>query len=436
MTINLKNFLSDKSKLSKMGEFQDLKPLDGLEVSSISADLYNNGRDDLALFYFKEGANYATLSTTNSIVSETITWNEKSNKKIIKALLVNTKNANTFTGKQGYEAIDTVAKSLAKNLTLRESKKEEGISETIKIKDLIFASTGVIGETFPGEQIANRINDLVSKLRDDQNKLIWIKTASAIMTTDTKPKLAYEEFTFNNKIIRIAAIAKGSGMIAPNLATMLSFIFTDADIPSNLLKSLLKKAVANTFNAITVDSDQSTNDMVSIFSTRKIKIGHNRGITDPVIQKFEASLKSVCLNLAKQIVVDGEGAKKFLTIKVINAKSISSAKKIAFSVACSPLVKTAVAGEDPNWGRVIMGIGKSGEKVDKNKISIKFGEFLLAENGAPVENIDLDKIREYMKWDSIFIEINLNSGSDFFECYTCDFTHDYIDINADYKNST
>ncbi len=436
MTINLKNFLSDKSKLSKMGEFQDLKPLDGLEVSSISADLYNNGRDDLALFYFREGANYATLSTTNSIVSETITWNEKSNKKMVKALLVNTKNANTFTGKQGYDAIDTIAKNLAKNLTIRESKKEEGISETVKIKDLIFASTGVIGEIFPVEQITNRLQDLVSKLRDDQNKLIWIKTASAIMTTDTKPKLAYEEFTFNNKIIRIAAIAKGSGMIAPNLATMLSFIFTDADIPSNLLKTLLKKAVANTFNAITVDNDQSTNDMVSIFSTRKIKIGHNRGIADPVIQKFETSLKNVCLNLAKQVVVDGEGAKKFLTIKVINAKSVSSAKKIAFSVASSPLVKTAVAGEDPNWGRVIMGIGKSGEKIDKNKISVKFGEFILAENGAPVENIDIKKIREYMKWDSIFIEINLNSGSELFECYTCDFTHDYIDINADYKNST
>jgi glutamate N-acetyltransferase/amino-acid N-acetyltransferase len=436
MTINLKNFLSDKSKLSKMGEFQDLKPLDGLEVSSISADLYNNGRDDLALFYFKEGANYATLTTSNSIVSETITWNEKSNKKIIKALLVNTKNANTFTGKQGYDSIEAVAKSLSKNLTLRESKKEEGISETVKIKDLIFASTGVIGETFPVEKITNNMSDLVSKLRDDQNKLIWIKTASAIMTTDTKPKLAYEEFTFNNKIIRIAAIAKGSGMIAPNLATMLSFIFTDADIPSNLLKTLLKKAVANTFNAITVDSDQSTNDMVSIFSTRKIKIGHNRGITDPVIQKFETSLKSVCLNLAKQIVVDGEGAKKFLTINVVNAKSILSAKKIAFSVASSPLVKTAIAGEDPNWGRVIMGIGKSGEKVDKNKISIKFGEFLLAENGSPVENLDYNKVREYMKWDSIIIEINLNTGSDFFECYTCDFTHDYIDINADYKNVT
>ena len=436
MTINLKNFLSDKSKLSKMGEFQDLKPLDGLEVSSISADLYNNGRDDLALFYFREGANYATLTTTNSIVSETISWNENSNKKVVKALLVNTKNANTFTGKQGYDGIDMVAKSLAKTLTLRESKTEGGISETIKIKDLIFASTGVIGEKFPADQIISRLNELVSKLRDDQNKLIWIKTASAIMTTDTKPKLAYEEFTFNNKIIRIAAVAKGSGMIAPNLATMLSFIFTDADIPSNLLKILLKKAVAYTFNAITVDSDQSTNDMVSIFSTRKIKIGHNRGISDPVIQKFETALKSVCLNLAKQIVVDGEGAKKFLTINVVNAKSLSSAKKIAFSVASSPLVKTALAGNDPNWGRIVMGIGKSGEKIDKDKITIKYGEFIVAQDGSPSENIDIKKLNEYMKWDSIYIEINLNLGSEKFQCYTCDFTNDYIDINADYKNST
>ena len=436
MTINLKNFLSDKSKLSKMGEFQDLKPLDGLEVSSISADLYNNGRDDLALFYFREGANYATLNTSNSIVSETILWNENSNKKVVKALLVNTKNANTFTGKQGYEGIGVIAQNLAKTLTLRESKSEAGITETVKIKDLIFASTGVIGEKFPADQINGRLQDLVSRLRDDQNKLIWIKTASAIMTTDTKPKLAYEEFTFNNKIIRIAAVAKGSGMIAPNLATMLSFIFTDADIPSNLLKALLKRSVANTFNAITVDSDQSTNDMVSIFSTRKIKIGHSRGIADPVIQKFETALKNVCLNLAKQIVVDGEGAKKFLTIRVLNAKSSLSAKKIAFSIANSPLVKTAVAGSDPNWGRVVMGVGKSGEKIDKNKISIKFGEVLVAEQGMPLDNLDKDKLREYMKWDSVLIEVNLNLGSETFECYTCDFTHDYIDINADYKNAT
>ena len=231
MTINLKNFLSDKSKLSKMGEFQDLKPLDGLEVSSISADLYNNGRDDLALFYFSKGANYATLTTSNSITSEFIPWNSNSHKKVIKGLLVNTKNANTFTGNNGLESIDVLAKNLSRILTIRESKSDEGVSETVKIKDLLFASTGVIGEKFPTEKIVLSLQSLVDKLRDDHNKLIWIKTASAIMTTDTKPKLAYEEFTFNNKIIRIAAIAKGSGMIAPNLATMLSFIFTDADIP-------------------------------------------------------------------------------------------------------------------------------------------------------------------------------------------------------------
>ncbi len=271
-------------------------------------------------------------------------------------------------------------------------------------------------------------------MREQQNKLIWLKTASAIMTTDTKPKLAYEEITVGNKIIKLAGIAKGSGMIAPNLATMLSFIFTDADIASNILRSLLKRAVTNSFNAITVDSDMSTNDLVTIFATKKVKIGKNRSITDPIIQKFEMALKRLTLNLAKQIVVDGEGAKKFITIKVVNAKSISSAKKIAFSVASSPLLKTAVAGEDPNWGRVIMGVGKSGEKVDPDKIVIKFGDLVVAENGNISENYDETKVKEYMKWDSIFIEINLNQGSENFECYTCDFTHDYIDINADYRS--
>jgi glutamate N-acetyltransferase / amino-acid N-acetyltransferase len=434
MTINLKNFLNDKRKMSKMGEFQELKEIEGLEISSISADLYNNGRDDLALFYFKEGANYAVLNTTSSITSETINWNQKSNKKSIKALVVNTKNANTFTGKQGIESLDEIAKNVSKSLTLKESKVEEGISETVKIKDIIFASTGVIGEKFPVEKIKASTQNLVDKLKAEQNKLLWMKVSSAIMTTDTKPKLAYEEFTFGNKIIKIAGVAKGSGMIAPNLATMLSFIFTNADVPSNLLKTLLKRASASSFNAITVDSDKSTNDMVGIFSTKKIKLGQNRNIIDPVIQKFESALKKVCLNLAKQIVVDGEGAKKFITIKVVNAKSTLSAKKIAFSIAESPLVKTAVAGEDPNWGRVIMGIGKSGEKIESQKLTIKFGELPVAENGVISENYDEEKLKEYMKWESILIEVNLNQGSDSFECYTCDFTHDYIDINADYRN--
>ena len=304
----------------------------------------------------------------------------------------------------------------------------------MKIKDLIFASTGVIGEEFPVEKIRERLQNLVEKLRPEQNKMYWLKIASAIMTTDTKPKVAYEEVIIGDELIRICGIAKGSGMIAPNLATMLSFIFTNADINSNLLKTLLKRAVANSFNAITVDSDQSTNDMVSIFSTRSLKIGQNLSLNDNVIQKFELALKKLCLNLAKQVVVDGEGAKKFLTINVINAKSLSSAKNIAFSIANSPLVKTAVAGEDPNWGRIIMGIGKSGEEIDTKKLKVKIGEYIVAENGKISDSYDEKKIKEYMLWDSVEFEINLKLGNDAFKCFTCDFTHDYIDINADYRN--
>ena len=434
MTINIKNFLKDKTKLSKMGEFQNLKQIDGLEMSSISADLYGDGRDDLALFYFSKGANYASLTTTNSITSEFIPWNNSSHKKIIKGLLVNTKNANTFTGKQGKEGIDILAKNLSRILTIKESKSKKGTNETVKIKDLIFASTGVIGEEFPAEKIKDRLQELVERLRGEHNKMYWLKVASAIMTTDTKPKVASEEIIVGDDLIRICGIAKGSGMIAPNLATMLSFIFTNADINSNLLKTLLKRSVANSFNAITVDSDQSTNDMVSIFSTRSLKIGQNLSLNDKLIQKFEIALKKLCLNLAKQVVVDGEGAKKFITINVINAKSLGSAKNIAFSIANSPLFKTAIAGEDPNWGRIAMGIGKSGELIDQKKLKIKIGNFIVAENGKISESYDEEKLKEYMQWDSIEIEVNLKLGNDAFKCFTCDFTHDYIDINADYRN--
>ena len=174
--------------------------------------------------------------------------------------------------------------------------------------------------------------------------------------------------------------------------------------------------------------------MVGIFSTGKVKIGQNRSITDPIIQKFELALQRLALNLAKQIVVDGEGAKKFITVKVINAKSVISARIIAFSIANSPLVKTAIAGEDPNWGRIIMGIGKSGEEIDSEKLTIKLGETIVDEDGKISDNYDEAKLKEYMEWDSIFIEVNLNQGSEEFECYTCDFTHDYIDINADYRS--
>ena len=203
MTINIKNFLKGNSKLSKMGEFQNLKQIEGLQMASISADLYGDGRDDLALFYFSKGANYASLTTANSITSEFIPWNNNSHKKIIKGLFVNTKNANTFTGKQGKESLDILAKNLSRILTIKESKSQKGTNETVKIKDLIFASTGVIGEEFPVEKIKDRLQDLVEKLRADQNKMYWLKMASSIMTTDTKPKVAYEEIIIGDELIRI-----------------------------------------------------------------------------------------------------------------------------------------------------------------------------------------------------------------------------------------
>ena len=434
MTINLKNFLQDKPKLSKMGEFQELEPIEGLEISAVSADLYGTGRDDLCLFYFRDGANYGAVYTNNSICSESITWNRQIRKKNIKALMINTKNANTFTGLQGSEALDSLSKNLAKNLTLRESQKKGGTSQVIRPNEILFASTGVIGEKFPTQQIKGNLPSLVEKLREKQNKFIWFKAASSIMTTDTRPKLAYEECRIWNKDIRLSAIAKGSGMIAPNMATMLAFVFTDADIPSVYLKGLLKRTVNNSFNAITVDSDTSTNDMVAIFSTNKVKTGKIYNQLDPKLKDFENALQRLLLNLAKQIVSDGEGAKKFITVKVLNARSQQMAKTIAFSIANSPLFKTAMAGEDPNWGRIIMAIGKSGEKVSPEKIEIKFGELKVAEKGRISEEYDEVKLKEYMQWDSLTIEVNLKLGQGSYECYTCDLTNDYVKINADYRN--
>ena len=434
MTLNLKNLLNPKIKMSKMGEFQELQPIEGLEVSSVSADLYGDGRDDISLFYFKDGANFAAMYTTSKVTSASINWNLKVKRNFVKALMVNTKNANTFTGIKGAQGLKEIAQTLAKILTLKSSQSPKGVDDIIKITDLLFASTGVIGEDFPYLKIKNRIPELVKKLKALQNKFVWFKTASAIMTTDTRPKLAYEECKIGNKIVKISGIAKGSGMIAPNMATMLAFIFTDANIPSVFLKAILRKVTATTFNSISVDSDTSTNDMVGIFATGKVKNSKIYNVLDPKLQEFEKALHRLSLNLAKQIVVDGEGAKKFITINVIGARSTSMARKVGFSIANSPLFKTAIAGEDPNWGRIVMAVGKSGENVIANKIQIKIGDMLVAEQSRVAKDYDENKTKEYMKWDSINIEVNLNIGSAYFTVYTCDFTHDYIDINADYRN--
>ena len=434
MTLNLKNLLNPKVKMSKMGEFQELQPIEGLQISSVSADLYGDGRDDLTLFFFDEGANFGAVYTNSKVTSTSINWNLKIKRHFVKALMVNTKNANTFTGIKGAQGLKEIAYALSKSLTLKSSQSPKGVKEVVKITDLLFASTGVIGEDFPYLKIKSRIPELVKKLRIEQNKFVWFKAASAIMTTDTRPKVAYEECKIGNKLIKISGIAKGSGMIAPNMATMLSFIFTDANIPSVFLKSILKKVTATTFNSITVDSDTSTNDMVAIFATGKAKNSKIYNILDPKLQDFEKALHRVALNLSKQIIVDGEGAKKFITINVIGARSVAMAKNIGFSIANSPLVKTAIAGEDPNWGRIIMAIGKTNENIHASKIQIKFGNYIVAEQSKVAKDYNEANLKEYMKWDSINIEVNLNIGNASYTVYTCDFTHDYISINADYRN--
>ena len=434
MTLNLKNLLNPKVRGSKMGDFQELQPIEGLEISAISADLYGDGRDDLALFYFQEGANFGAVYTSSKITSANINWNLKLKRRFVKALLVNTQNANAFTGIKGAQGLKEIAYTLSKSLTLKSSQSPKGVSDVVKVTDLVFASTGVIGEDFPYVKIKSRVPELVKKLRTEQTKYVWFKAATAIMTTDTKPKLAYEECKIGTKIVKLSGIAKGSGMIAPNMATMLAFIFTDANIPSVFLNAILKKITASTFNSITVDGDTSTNDMVGIFATVKAKNSKIYNVLDPKLADFEKALHRLALNLSKQIVVDGEGAKKFITVEIVGARSMNMAKNIAHSIANSPLVKTAIAGEDPNWGRIIMAIGKSGENITPNKLQISFGNFLVAEQSKVAKDYNEAQIKEYMKWDSIKIKVNLNIGSSSYTAYTCDFTHEYIDINADYRN--
>ena len=433
MAINIKNFLNVKNKLSKMRDFQDLGHIDGISISAITADLYGDGRDDITLFYFSEGAKYASVYTKSKIVSENIKFNLQLKNKLVKALFINTKNANTFTGKQGFESIKELSKYLSKELTLRASRAEVGTNDVVKPNQILFASTGVIGETYPVEKIKKQIPALVASLKTVQNKYVWVKAASAIKTTDTIPKLAFEECKIGEKNVKIYGIAKGSGMIAPNMATMLAFIFTDADLSANILKSLLKRNIDSTFNAITVDGDTSTNDMLTFFSTGKVNNPNIENILDPRLINFEKKLHNVMLNLSLQIIKDGEGAKKLLKINISKAQNYQSARKIAFSIANSPLIKTAIAGEDPNWGRVIMAIGKSGENVNVKKLNIKFGELSIIKNGELNSEYDEKIVQEYMEWDSIEINVEMNMGEGNYIAYTCDFTKDYIDINTDYR---
>ncbi|MBD1163551.1 bifunctional glutamate N-acetyltransferase/amino-acid acetyltransferase ArgJ [Pelagibacterales bacterium SAG-MED11] len=433
MGINLTNFLSSKSKSKRMMEFQDLDHIDGVSISTVSANLYNSSRDDLVMFYFRDGANSASVYTQSKIISENIKWNLNQKAKRIFSLLINTRNANCFTGRQGYKSLEKIAEITSQKLTEKQKEDDEE-PKKIKLKEIIFGCTGTIGENFPEDKIKSKIPELINKLKYTQNKLVWMKAALGIMTTDTQPKMAMEKCFIGNSEIKIFGVAKGSGMIQPNMATTLGYIFTDADIKNDILKKLLKKNIATTFNAISCDSDTSTNDMVSIFSTGKSKHPKINSINDEKLKDFDNALNKVLLNLAKRVVADGEGASKFITVNVQECKNDIEAKKIAFSISNSPLVKTAIAGEDPNWGRIIMAIGKAGVHLNYEKLSIKFGTITIVQNGKVNPNYKEEEAAEYMKNDSIDIFVNISSGSKNFTAYTMDLTKKYIEINADYRS--
>ena len=433
MGINLTNFLSSKSKNKRMNEFQDLDHIDGLSISALSANLYGNSRDDLVMFYFREGANYASVYTQSKIVSENIKWNLNQKSKKVISLIVNARNANCFTGKQGYKALEKIAELTSNKLTEKQ-KEDEAEPKKIKPREIIFGCTGTIGEDFPEEKIRNKIPDLIEKIKYTQNKYIWMKAALGIMTTDTQPKMAMETCEIGNSQIKIYGIAKGSGMIQPNMATTLGYIFTDANISNNILKKLLKKNISSTFNAISCDGDTSTNDMLTIFSTGKIKHQTIKNVNDEKLYKFDEALNKVLFNLAKRIVADGEGASKFITIKVKNCKTEKDAKKISFSIANSPLLKTAIAGEDPNWGRVVMAIGKAGVSLNLDKLSISFGDISIVQNGKINVNYNEQEGLDYMKNDNIEIIVDILNGSKNFTAFTMDLTKKYIEMNADYRS--
>ena len=432
MDFGISNFF-ERNRKTKTGDFQDLEHIDGLSVSSVSCGLYEKNRDDLVLFYFRDKASHASVFTLSKAISENIKWNKKIKSKKITALLINTRNANALTGAEGFNSLKKISLKLSELLTIKQ-KKDEDIPRKIDSDEILFACTGTIGEKFPFEKIINKLPKLIDQIKYTQNKYIWIKAALGIMTTDTKPKLSMSECKIGSAKVKVYGVAKGSGMIFPNMATTLGFIFTDANLNSRLLKKILSKNIKTTFNAISCDGDTSTNDMVSIFATNKVDHANIKTVNDPKLKNFDKAVHEVLLNLAKRVVADGEGASKFIIINCINCKNEKDAREISFSIANSSLVKTAIAGEDPNWGRIVMSVGKSNAKVDIKKLSIKIGPYKVFTKGILDKDYKESNVADYMKNDSIELTVDLSLGNKYFTAYTMDLTKNYIAINTDYRS--
>lgn len=398
--------------------YPEMPVVAGVRLGGAAAGVRYKGRNDLFLALLDEGTTVAGVFTKSKTRSAPVDWCRSvlpGGK--LRAVIVNSGNANAFTGRAGVEATERMVKAAAK-------------AAGCKPDEVMIASTGVIGERLPVEKVEAALPGLAASVAPDG----WEAATRAIMTTDTFPKAASATITIDGRTITVAGIAKGSGMIAPDMATMLAFVFTDAAVPADVLQSILKKGADRSFNSITVDGDTSTSDTLILAATGKAGNTAPKTAGDPVARKIGKAVDQVLMELATLVVKDGEGAQKFVTIDVTGAASAAAARRIGLAIANSPLVKTAIAGEDANWGRIVMAIGKSGEKADRDRLTVAMGGTVIAEKGEGVTGYDEAPVAAHLKGRDIHIAVDVGVGRSKARVWTCDLTHGYIDINADYRS--
>ena len=399
--------------------FIDLEPVAGVRLAGAATGLKKaKGVHDLMLAEFAPGTTAAGVYTRSLCPSAPVEWcREILPGGTARGLVVNSGNANAFTGNKGDRTVEATVKAAAEILGA-------------KPHEIYVASTGVIGSILPDDAIPRRLPALAKSLSAGA----WHDAARAIMTTDTFAKGAARSARIGDAAVTVAGIAKGSGMIAPDMATMLSFVFTDAGIPADVLQAILKRGADRSFNAITVDSDTSTSDTLMLFATGQAGNRQIAAADDRLLQDFRRAVEDVLADLATQVVKDGEGASKFITIDVTGAASARAARRIGLSIANSPLVKTAIAGEDANWGRIVMAVGKAGEKADRDRLSIAMGGIQITAMGQLLPGYDEAPVARHLKGREVTIAVDIGIGRGRARVWTCDLTHEYIAINADYRS--
>ena len=397
--------------------FPVLPNISGVALSTAASGMKYAGRDDMLLMRLEDGGTLAAVFTRSDMAAAPVAWcrQQLAGGSAPRALLVNAGNANAFTGDGGMAAVEACCQGMASRLGCAPG-------------EVMMASTGVIGEPLDTTILAAQFDSLVAGIAR------WQAAAEAIRTTDTFAKGAGASASIGGRTVHISGIAKGSGMIAPDMATMLGFIATDAALPRDVLAALLAEATKHSFNAITVDSDTSTNDSVYLMASGRAGNPPVSSAADPALDSFRAALDTVTQDLAKQIVRDGEGASKFITVRVAGAADDDAARRIGVAIANSPLVKTAIAGEDANWGRIVMAVGKAGAGVDPQQLDISVGGLRITAGGARLEGYDEAPVAAHMKGDEIDIDVCVGDGPGGARIWTCDLTHGYVSINADYRS--